>query len=430
VKPMNARLNDESGVVAVMVAILLVVLIGSSALAIDLGHLRTERRDLVGAADAVALGVAKALSDDAVDGTCNLAAASGVGYQLLAADRPDVADFTTFQVEFESGGTPVSLLTSAAPAASAACETVGRVYVDIDDDARLFFATIFGKATAAVNAETTTQFGYAAPSHLPLALCANGPEVQAAVTAFEAGASRYPPEDGVPPVLALRFPMNSNLGVGNACGVTPGNLGWISCSGATSADNVPAQTQDLVDWVNDGCPDIVVNAPASPTPLNNGDQLAAAAPPPDPNECGTTPYAAGWCDVRTGNVATAEAAVVALRGERSILLYDYAHCSPSNQPLTFVDCSGAANSANVKYRLDGFTTIDILGACPKGNALSYDPCISPLGPGGSGFTLFVVFKAFSSVAGSTGSNPGTAGATRHVELCGTERAFTCSYVSP
>ena len=54
-------IDSESGAVAVYVAILLVVLLGAGALAIDIAHLVSVKRELVKAAEAGALSGARGL---------------------------------------------------------------------------------------------------------------------------------------------------------------------------------------------------------------------------------------------------------------------------------------------------------------------------------------------------------------------------------
>jgi Flp pilus assembly protein TadG len=63
------RLSDEEGAVAVIVAIVMMLLVGIAALAIDVGNLYWERRQLQNAADAGALAAAQDLVDGEGDAT-------------------------------------------------------------------------------------------------------------------------------------------------------------------------------------------------------------------------------------------------------------------------------------------------------------------------------------------------------------------------
>ena len=65
-------LRDERGVTAIVVAIVLLLLVGFSALAIDIGHLCVARAELQNAADAGALAGARFLYND--DATVNTGA--------------------------------------------------------------------------------------------------------------------------------------------------------------------------------------------------------------------------------------------------------------------------------------------------------------------------------------------------------------------
>ena len=64
--PLSRFLSDESGSVLVMFSVFLVVMLGFSALVIDIGALRLEKSRLVNAVDAAALAGARELPDEAV----------------------------------------------------------------------------------------------------------------------------------------------------------------------------------------------------------------------------------------------------------------------------------------------------------------------------------------------------------------------------
>ncbi|BCT77115.1 hypothetical protein SCMU_29570 [Sinomonas cyclohexanicum] len=64
-------IDRERGAIAVMVAILMVVLLGSAALAVDFGRIATERGQLQNGADAAALAVADACANKTTSNTCS-----------------------------------------------------------------------------------------------------------------------------------------------------------------------------------------------------------------------------------------------------------------------------------------------------------------------------------------------------------------------
>jgi hypothetical protein len=130
--------NDERGSVAVIVALLMVVLIGFAALAIDVASLYQERRTLQNGADAGALAVAKdcagtgcggfaATADtyadlNADDGDSNVDEVCGTGAGLPAcADPPTVpsgteyVQVTTSTYEVSSPGNPTEVNFNFAP---------------------------------------------------------------------------------------------------------------------------------------------------------------------------------------------------------------------------------------------------------------------------------------------------------------------------
>ena len=81
------RVKDQRGVTAVMVALLMVILIGVAALAVDIGHLLVVRNELQNAADAACLAGARFLY---VDGGASVSSgASDITYQAAAANRSE-----------------------------------------------------------------------------------------------------------------------------------------------------------------------------------------------------------------------------------------------------------------------------------------------------------------------------------------------------
>ncbi len=86
------RLASESGAVAVIVALLMVVLVGMTALVVDVGQMHLARRQMVNAADAAALAGAQELA------LGNAAGVAGLGSQY-AIDNGSDPDLTVVEVD-------------------------------------------------------------------------------------------------------------------------------------------------------------------------------------------------------------------------------------------------------------------------------------------------------------------------------------------
>ena len=81
------RVKDQRGVAAVIVALLIVILIGVAALAVDIGHLLVVRNELQNAADAACLAGARFLYVD--NGDLVSSGASEIAYQAAGANRSE-----------------------------------------------------------------------------------------------------------------------------------------------------------------------------------------------------------------------------------------------------------------------------------------------------------------------------------------------------
>lgn len=82
-----SNLKDQTGAVAIMVALLLIVFIGFAALAIDLGHLYVVRNELQNAADAGSLAGARFLYNDT--GTLVNVGANQIAYDAATANNSE-----------------------------------------------------------------------------------------------------------------------------------------------------------------------------------------------------------------------------------------------------------------------------------------------------------------------------------------------------
>ncbi len=90
-------LKDEQGVSATVVALLIFVLLGFAALAIDIGHLFAVRNELQNGADAGALAGARFLYND--DGTVVNTGANQIAYDAATANRSETGSGSEVAVE-------------------------------------------------------------------------------------------------------------------------------------------------------------------------------------------------------------------------------------------------------------------------------------------------------------------------------------------
>lgn len=152
------RLNDEDGATAIMVALLLVVLFGSAAIAVDAGQLYQERRELQNGADAAALAIAEECARGLI--TCTIAAITPVADQYADNNANDLAaDAAIDPADFD----PSSRVTVIATSRDAAT-----------DEPRLFhwFAPVLGIDSTTVEARATVEFGGIGTLPIfPLAIC-------------------------------------------------------------------------------------------------------------------------------------------------------------------------------------------------------------------------------------------------------------------
>ncbi|GAB2528217.1 pilus assembly protein TadG-related protein [Paramicrobacterium agarici] len=146
-----ARLRDEQGGVAVIVAVIMVALLAATALAIDVGAMYAERAQLQNGADAAALAVA----GDCADGTCGNA--SSIAQRYADANANDGASAVS-SVDFPRAGT-VSVTTATEDAATGAGPLA------------LTFAPLLGIADPDLSASATASWGSPASGRadLPLA---------------------------------------------------------------------------------------------------------------------------------------------------------------------------------------------------------------------------------------------------------------------
>jgi Flp pilus assembly protein TadG len=179
-KGMNLRAN-ESGSVAVIVAIALPVFLAFAALAIDLSHLYVARNELQNAADAGALAGARFLYNDS--GTSLNETANQTAYDAAVANN---SEKLPVEVQWESGNegdvqrghwsfatrtftpnaslAPVDLWNVSTEELDANANFINAVRVKTRREANpvtLFFARLFGKETTTLTAEAVAYIGFA-----------------------------------------------------------------------------------------------------------------------------------------------------------------------------------------------------------------------------------------------------------------------------
>jgi Flp pilus assembly protein TadG len=138
------RLRQDQGLVLVLVAVLLVVLLGMAALAVDLGSLYSERRQLRNGADAAALAIAEDCAWH--PGSCTQQAAATA---QMYADANSDDGASAAQVTFPDSG-KVRVVTSAFDAEAGA------------PGVRVPLMSLFGLDRVNVTAAATAEWGYPA----------------------------------------------------------------------------------------------------------------------------------------------------------------------------------------------------------------------------------------------------------------------------
>ncbi|MGD8530160.1 MAG: TadG family pilus assembly protein, partial [Syntrophobacterales bacterium] len=100
--PLRSMPKDEQGVTAIVVALVMFVLLGFAAMAIDIGHLFVARNELQNAADAAALAGARFLYND--DGTAVNTGANQIAYDAATANRSETGSGLEVAVEVDWTG--------------------------------------------------------------------------------------------------------------------------------------------------------------------------------------------------------------------------------------------------------------------------------------------------------------------------------------
>lgn len=191
----HARLRDEHGAVAVVTALCMVVLLGVTAMVIDVGGIYVERRQLQNGADAAALAVAQRCAT----GTCGDTNATALGFAGNNAN--DGASQTTATVDTSTGSVRVDT----------GVQTAGGGHVLSNA-----FGAILGVPTSSVTASATASWG--SPS-------------AAVVFPFTVARCIY----GATPANSERWITTDNTCTDAKGNAVPGGFGWLDETGNCAA---------------------------------------------------------------------------------------------------------------------------------------------------------------------------------------------------
>ncbi|MEK0155536.1 pilus assembly protein TadG-related protein [Arthrobacter oryzae] len=142
--PKNGNYDGERGAASVLVAILLVVLLGFGAIAVDVGMLYAERTQLRNGADAAALAIAQKCAKNAADPDCSTNSAlarsfaNGNANDGLTNIKSTVLDKAARTVTVTAGS-----------------QEAGKTANEVS----LFFARVLGMTSTEVNAPSTVVWG-------------------------------------------------------------------------------------------------------------------------------------------------------------------------------------------------------------------------------------------------------------------------------
>ncbi|RJT82951.1 pilus assembly protein TadG [Arthrobacter cheniae] len=236
----TGRSSDESGAISVLVALVMVVLLGFAALAVDVGMLYSEKAQLQNGADAAALGIAQSCAATPVD-------------PLLCSSSSAVATELTNGNSLDGLSAVQSVALSAnRVAVTTAAKEAGRS----DNRVTLFFAQALGISSAEVGARASAAWGSPTSGPAPFPVVFSECELL----------------DG-PGLQLIQFRLKDDTASGCAGG-PPG--------GFSNLDQVPGKCEALVDINNAASGSSTGNGiPANCSPLLTTwrDQIIAGTPP-------------------------------------------------------------------------------------------------------------------------------------------------------
>lgn len=227
------RLNDEDGATAVVVALLLVVLFGSAAFAVDVGQIYQERRELQNGADAAAMAAAYDCAKGVI--SCSI-----TGLELnttvddYANDNANDAASDAEIVGLDLTGQSITVRTST--------RSGGNGFLTH------WFAGVLGHPNTTVTAEATANWGRV-PGTLeifPLAFCQD--------TFWEVTNTRPPNSDMTddfpgPPAYHVFYKTPSEpIACPTTSGTYDGGFGWLDIDGANFDASTCTLTISTSQW--------------------------------------------------------------------------------------------------------------------------------------------------------------------------------------
>ena len=220
--------RSERGAVAITVALSLIALLGAAAIAVDLGYVWSQRRNMVTATDAAALAAAH---DYAFD---------DIGCPATATDYLDRNHASAQLVDCTASGD----------------SQFGYVTVNAVTDVDYFFARVLGRNSGTVESSTSVKWGipYAVTEDLrPFGLCGALPDGQ-----FPAGwlleLVQWLNSDPMEPTeIHIPYGKDDNPEACNDGDDVPGNWGMIDFDGGANSN---ADTQDWVEFGYQGPPHV------------------------------------------------------------------------------------------------------------------------------------------------------------------------------
>jgi Putative Flp pilus-assembly TadE/G-like len=209
-KMTNRDSPSERGALSVIVAIMLVVLLGFAAMAVDVSMMYAERTQVRNGADAAALAIAQKCAKSTVDPDC--ASTSPLASSLANSNATDGLSNIKSAVP-----NTVSQIVSVTAGSQQTGNTPNQV--------SLFFAKVLGISSAEVTATASAQWGTPSkgPAILPLAIAYCKLDIPAAGS------------QGTVQVLEQSV---------NGCGGLPGGFGWITTSGTSCSVTMTAGQSD------------------------------------------------------------------------------------------------------------------------------------------------------------------------------------------
>ncbi|GAB3544782.1 hypothetical protein GCM10027404_02070 [Arthrobacter tumbae] len=210
-----AENGHEKGAVSVIVAILLVVLLGFAAIAVDVGMLYSEKAQLRNGADAAALSIAQTCSLNASDAQCSSSvASSSLAKQMANANALDNQSNAGNVALNKTAGT-VSVTTGALEAGST------------PNSVSLYFARALGFDEAEVTVTSHAAWGkpVAGPAIFPLALAECKLNLNPGIS------------NGSIQLLEMG---------NNGCGWVPGGFGWLDTAPSSCGVSITAPISGYV----------------------------------------------------------------------------------------------------------------------------------------------------------------------------------------